>query len=74
MKTVIFVVFWCTVNFIQRDASPWIHCGLNRKFDDKYEALKFYNEMKRYQEPDSMALKVPGVYNVRFDSIVKPNN
>jgi hypothetical protein len=65
------VIFWCTVNFIQHDSSPWIRCGHNAKFTERKGAIEFYQALKKLEEPDTMALKVPGVYNVKFDSVKK---
>ena len=71
MKTFIFIVKWCTVTFIQRD-SPAMKCGYVAKFTDRKEAIENYIAMKKLETPDTMALYIPGLYNVKFDSIYKP--
>jgi hypothetical protein len=66
----IFVIFWCTVNYIASDSGAWLKCGHNAKFTDRKEAVNFYNTMKKISMPDSLVPGMTGVTNVKFDSII----
>jgi hypothetical protein len=69
----IWVIFWCKVIFIQSD-SPYISCGHHKDFTERKEAIEYFQMMKKIEEPDTMALRIPGIYNVKFDSIYKTKN
>ena len=66
------LILWCTINFIQSDSEAWVKCGHVKSFSDRKDAIEYYQEIKKLENPDSsMALKRAGIYNVKFDSITK---